>query len=290
MCRLFGFKGALPTKLSFFLVDASNSLVKQSVLDSRKISNSQGWGIGFYQNSRAYIQKRASSASFDFNFKFLTDFITTDTMIAHVREATVGEISDHNAHPFLYNNWLWAHNGTINGFELLRSTILQKLGPDLAFDIKGTTDSEYFFYLFLANLKTKVTDLFSEYIDPIIIRATFIDTIREINTLGVNVGIDKPHKLNVIVSNGKVMLASRFGNSLYYAVRSNKLQGDVKLYKDNTNLKLRFDSSGDTHSKTKNESVMIASEPINQEDKWLEMPEQSVILINENIGISISSL
>lgn len=290
MCRLFGFKGSLPTKLSFFLVDASNSLVKQSVLDSRKISNSQGWGIGFYQNSRAYIQKRASSASFDFNFKFLTDFITTDTMIAHVREATVGEISDHNAHPFLYNNWLWAHNGTISGFELLRPTILQKLGPELAFDIKGTTDSEYFFYLFLANLKAKEVDLSSEYIDPMIIRSTFIDTIREINTLGVNVGIDKPHKLNVIVTNGKVMLASRFGNSLYYAVRSHELQGDIKLYKDNTNLKLRFDSQGISHSKIKNESVMIASEPINQEDKWLEMPEQSVILIDENIGISISSL
>src|SRR3989339_1950073 len=126
MCRLFGYKGESPTKLSFFLVDASNALQKQSILDSRNISNSQGWGIGFYQNNRAFIQKRASSASFDFNFKFLTDFIETSTMIAHIRDATIGEISDHNAHPFIYNNWIFAHNGTIGGFDLIRPTILQK--------------------------------------------------------------------------------------------------------------------------------------------------------------------
>ena len=290
MCRLFGFKGNIPTKLSFFLVDASNSLIKQSVLDSRKVSNSQGWGIGFYQNNRAYIQKRASSASFDFNFKFLTDFINTDTMIAHVREATIGEISDHNAHPFLYNNWIWAHNGTISGFELLRSVILQKLGPELAFDIKGTTDSEYFFYLFLANLKEHVPDVNLDKIDPIIIKDSFINTIREINKLSTNIGADVPSKLNVIMTNGSIMLASRYGNSLFYAVRSKALHNDVELYKDNTNLKIRFDSQDNHYSNKKKDSVMIASEPINQEDRWFEMPEQSVLLVDENLGISISSL
>lgn len=290
MCRLFGYKGSLPTKLSFFLADASNSLVKQSILDARNISNSHGWGIGFYQKHKAYIQKRASSASFDFNFKFLIDFIETETMIAHIRDATVGDISDHNAHPFLYGKWLWAHNGTIEGFELLRPVILQQIGPELAFEIMGTTDSEYGFYLFLANLKKKVDDVNSPDIDIITIRDTFTETLHQINTLGSNVGITKPHKLNIIVSNGKIMAASRYGNSLYYATKDQNKNEDIRLYKDETNLKISLSFNQDTISKIKNDSVMIASEQINKEDRWREVPEQCVLTVDEKLRVSLSSL
>lgn len=290
MCRLFGYKGHLPTKLSFFLVDASNALVKQSILDARNISNSQGWGIGFYHNGRAFIQKRASSASFDFNFKFLTDFIETNTMVAHIRDATVGEISDHNTHPFLYNNWIFAHNGTIQGFELMRPIILQKIGPELAFEIMGTTDSEYLFYLFIANLKKKVPDVTSIDIDTLVIRDTFIETIREINNLGANIGIIKPHKLNAVITNGKIMTASRYGNSLFYTTRTKAMNEDVKLYKDDTNLKIRFNSCIDNYCRIDNDSVIIASEQLNKEDNWYEVPEQSVLIVDEKFRISLANL
>lgn len=291
MCRLFGYKGTLPTKLSFFLADASNSLVKQSILDARNISNSHGWGIGFYQHHKAYIQKRASSASFDFNFKFLVDFIETETMIAHIRDATVGDISDHNAHPFLYGNWLWAHNGTVRGFELLRPIILQKIGPELAFEIMGTTDSEYTFYLFISNLRKRVADVNDPNIDATIVRETFIETLHQINTLGSNVGITKPHKLNIIVSNGKIMAASRFGNSLYYATKKNQSKSeDIRLYKDETNLKISLSFNQDSMSTIKNDSVMIASEQINIEDRWCEVPEQCVLTVDDSLRVSLSSL
>ena len=288
MCRLFGYKGNSPTKLSFFLVDASNALLKQSILDSRNISNSQGWGIGFYQNNKAYIQKRASSASFDFNFKFLTDFIETDTMIAHIRDATVGEISDHNAHPFIYYNWIFAHNGNIENFELLRPLILQKLGPELAFEIMGSTDSEYMFYLFISHLRKEVEDITSPDIETVTVRDALTKTIREINTMGADVGIIQPNKINVIVSNGKIMAATRFGHSLFYATRHKQSSQEVKLYKDTTNLNIRFNTPANNYNK--NESVIIASEELASDDEWLEMPEQSIITVDSRLRTSISSL
>jgi glutamine amidotransferase len=290
MCRLFGFKGKQPTKLSFFLIDAPNSLAKQSILDSRNISNSQGWGVGFYQEDKAFIQKRASSAYFDFNFKFLTDFIETNTMIAHIREATVGEISDHNAHPFIFNNWIFAHNGTIEGFELLRTQILKKIGTNFAFEIMGTTDSECLFYLFLSNLSKKVDDVTDKSIEALIIRDSLLETIQELNNYGANIDIEKAHKLNIIVSNGKTMLASRFGNSLYYAVRDKAINDDVKLYKDDTSLKIRFNSCSDTVCRIEHESVIIASEELNIEDRWGEVPEQCVLTVDETLGISFASI
>lgn len=290
MCRLFGYKGESPTKLSFFLVDASNALQKQSILDSRNISNSQGWGIGFYQNNRAFIQKRASSASFDFNFKFLTDFIETSTMIAHIRDATIGEISDHNAHPFIYNNWIFAHNGTIGGFDLIRPTILQKIGAELAFEIMGSTDSEYMFYLFISKLKKKFNDLDSPEIETVDVKNALQETVREINTLGANVGITIPNKINTIVTNGKIMAATRFGHSLYYALKTKQPSKDIKLYKDTTNLSIKFNAGSNGFAKEKNDSVIIASEILNTEDNWFEVPEQSVLTIDSKLRTSISSL
>lgn len=290
MCRLFGFKGHSPTKLSFFLCEAENALLKQSILDSRNISNSQGWGIGFYQNQKAYIQKRASSASFDFNFKFLTDFIETDTMIAHIRDATVGEVSDHNAHPFLYHNWVFAHNGHIDSFELLRPQILQKIGPELAFEIMGSTDSEYVFYLFISKLRKKVTDVTDRNIETVTIKDTLAETIRELNNLGANVDIKKPHKMNFIVSNGKIMAASRYGHSLYYTTNSEITKQDVSLYKDNTNLKIRFSDSTESFQKNRHESIIIASEIVSKDDKWCEVPEQCILSVDSKLRLSLSSI
>lgn len=290
MCRLFGFKGKTPTKLSFFLVDAPNSLAKQSVMDSRNISNSQGWGVGFYQNSKAFIQKRSNSAYFDFNFKFLTDFVETDTMIAHIREATVGEISDHNAHPFVFNNWIFAHNGTIQGFELLRSHILKQIGIDFAFEIMGTTDSECLFYLFLSNLSKKDVDLQSLDIDPLIIRDTLLETLRQVNNLGANFGVETPNKLNVLITNGNSMIASRYGNSLFYSVRDRSINKDVMLYNDEMNLNIRFNNCNNNLCLIEHESVIVASEELNIEDKWTEVPEQSVLTIDDNLNVSFTSL
>ena len=290
MCRLFGYKGNVPTKLSVFLVDGTNALVKQSILDSRNLSNSQGWGIGFYQNNRAFIQKRASSAAFDFNFKFLTDFIETDTMIAHIRDATVGEISDHNAHPFIYYNWIMAHNGHIEGFELIRTLILQMIGPELAFEIMGSTDSEYMFYMFISNLQKKVDDITSTNIETVLVRDALIETINQINSLCSDVGITEPNKINLIISNGKIMVASRYGHSLFYATKTKSLPADVKLYNDNTNLNIRFNYQDNSYTKGKNDSVIVASEELHTDDYWYEVPEQCVLTIDSKLRTSLTSI
>jgi glutamine amidotransferase len=292
MCRLFGFKGKEPTKLSFFLVDAPNSLAKQSIMDSRNISNSQGWGVGFYQNRKAFIQKRASSAYFDFNFKFLTDFVETDTMIAHIRDATVGDISDHNAHPFIYGNWIMAHNGTVEGFQLLRSQILKAIGTDFAFEIMGSTDSECVFYLFLSKLNKKVPDIHAENIDVIEVRNALIETIQLLNTLGANIDVENSHKLNVLITNGKMMIASRFGNSLFYTTKNKAIHNDVNLHKSDNeaSLKIRFSSCYDNLCKLENESVIVASEELNIDEQWGEVPEQCVITIDNNLDISFASV
>ncbi|MEW5819635.1 MAG: class II glutamine amidotransferase [Cyanobacteriota bacterium] len=284
MCRLFGFKGKFPTKLSFFLVDASNSLAKQSVLDSRNICNNQGWGIGFYQYGKAYIQKRACCAYFDFNFRLLTDFVETNTMIAHVRDATVGDISDHNAHPFMYKNWVFAHNGTIVNFDKLKPGILNEIGITLANDIKGTTDSEFLFYLFITYLKKNIEDITIEEIPSNIIKKSLHETLCHVIDLGKSINNNEEHKLNVIVTNGHTMVASRYNNSLYYAVRKEALNNQVKLYKDRVNLNIELQCPDD------NESIIVASEMLDIEDEWHEFKNGTILSIDDTLELNFMDL
>lgn len=280
MCRLFGYRGQHPTQLSFFLVNASNSLVKQSIIDSRNISNHDGWGIGFYQYSKAYIQKRASAAFNDFNFKQLTEFIQTDTMIAHIREATIGQINDFNTHPFVFQNWIGAHNGTIDAFSQLKPVILKEIGHELALDIKGTTDSEVLFHLFLARLMKKVDNINAPDLDIRIVQDVLIDTLTHLIDLRKTVDSEKPHKLNFLVTNGRLMLASCYGNSLYYAIRKKRIDHNLQLYKNDFKLNLNFKGPA------KNESVIIASEELETEDEWIKINDGCVIGVDGKLNLT----
>lgn len=290
MCRLFGFKGTNPTKLSFLLVDAPNSLARQSALDSRNITNSHGWGIGFYQEHQAHLQKSVKSAFADRNFKFLTNFIEADTMIAHVRDATVGEISDINCHPFRYKNWIMAHNGTIESFQLLKHHILKKIGPELTQHIQGTTDSECFFFLFISNLSKMVNDITSPDIDVTVVKVALISTLLQINKLAEEFDIKTPSKLNTVVTNGHVMAASRHGHTLYFTFKNKGFNEDFKLYKDDVNLKLSFDNLESNIGESYNESVMVASEVLNIRDNWFEVPENTILGVTEDLRVSFYSI
>lgn len=284
MCRLFGFRGLHATQLSFFLVNAENSMAKQSELDSREIPNHDGWGIGFYQYGKGYVQKRATCAKGDFNFMQLSDFIHTDAMIAHVRDATVGQNSDYNAHPFQYLNWIGAHNGTIASFDKLKPFILEKIGHEIALNIKGTTDSETLFHLFVAILSEKVVDITNPDVPVEMALQALTETLNFLNDLRAKEGVQTSHKLNLMVTNGKIMLASCYGNTLFYTRRKECLDNDIKLYKDDFSLKLNMQD--DKH----NESVVIASEIIENFDSWAQLKDGQVISVDKDLNTALYEL
>lgn len=48
--------------------------------------------------------------------------IRSPLMFAHVRAAYPGmPVSEQNCHPFMFNNYLWMHNGVIAGFAKVRA-------------------------------------------------------------------------------------------------------------------------------------------------------------------------
>jgi predicted glutamine amidotransferase len=138
MCRLFGLtSGAVPVRVTFWLLDAPDSLEVQSH------RNADGSGIGFFDSARApVLDKQPEPAFSDEEFRREARQAESATFIAHVRWASTGGRTLLNTHPFTMHGRIMAHNG---GFgELPR--LEEQLGPYASL-VLGDTDSERYFAL-----------------------------------------------------------------------------------------------------------------------------------------------
>ena len=82
--------------------------------------------------------------------------MTGTTFLAHVRYATTGKLDVVNTHPFLQDGRIFAHNGVVEGLDLLdeRLTSLGALGL-----VQGQTDSERVFALITACIRERDGDV-----------------------------------------------------------------------------------------------------------------------------------
>ena len=110
MCRLLGMVASQPTDLEFSL-----ERFKDFACD-----NPDGWGIGWYEEGLPKIFKQGISVldSKSELAKF-SKKVKSRIIIAHIREGTGAEPADRNSHPFIYKNWLFAHNGSVDRMHLL---------------------------------------------------------------------------------------------------------------------------------------------------------------------------
>jgi predicted glutamine amidotransferase len=109
MCRLFGLIATRPVKITFPLLDATESLRRQSLL------NPDGWGVGYYAGGHAVVRKQAEAAHGSPGFSRVAEQARSHLFVAHVRLCTAGGINLANTHPFSYGGWILAQNGGIGG-------------------------------------------------------------------------------------------------------------------------------------------------------------------------------
>lgn len=157
MCRLFLFTSRVSLKVQRSLVKAENALQTQSR------EHPHGWGIAYYLTGQSEPHRIRSieSAHTDDRFERVSEFLTSNAVVAHVRKATVGPLSLENTHPFKYGGWIFCHNGTLFGFDAVKDVIHQRVNPRFLPLLEGSTDSETLFYLVLTMLEDLGVDLAS---------------------------------------------------------------------------------------------------------------------------------
>lgn len=143
MCRL----GLFPP--GFSGEDAFDAMLFQSK------GNGDGVGVGYEEKGKFKVVKTGKSI-FNMDRRPLTKHMPHGGWtIFHTRSATVGKPEDRNAHPFITENFVVAHNGTFKNHRYVRDA-----APHGA--LKGETDSEAGAYL-LSKLGPK--RFFKEYVE-----------------------------------------------------------------------------------------------------------------------------
>ena len=193
MCRLAAYIGE-EIPLEQMIVQPRHSLLEQSHhANEAKLSvNGDGFGFAWYFGAQEPgLYRDVLPAWSDGNLSSLCRAVSAPLFLAHVRASTEGEVIRTNCHPFVYQNWSFAHNGRIGGFSRIRRSLEASL-PDLLYHRRrGTTDSELFFLLLLSN------GLCDDVLGAV--RLT-LDVIRKAqNSVG---GVGEPNRLTCIFSDG----------------------------------------------------------------------------------------
>lgn len=220
MCRLFGFRSVILSQVHTSLIHADNALGQQS------LNHPDGWGVSYYLAGAPHIIKSSQTALEDKLFQKVSGVVSSQTVLAHVRKATTGQIDILNTHPFQFGHWTFAHNGNIKDFEKYRAKIVKKIPLLFRRFILGNTDSEVIFFFILSYLEKEA--LLESRNCPIdLLAKTVQKAIHDlIKIAGPYSQIDDAGEqetyLTFILTNGTAMLAHHGGKKLYYSTYKKK--------------------------------------------------------------------
>ncbi|MFF4416832.1 class II glutamine amidotransferase [Streptosporangium sp. NPDC001559] len=150
MCRLFGMTSApRRTRATFWLLDAPDSLSVQGHRDP------DGTGLGYFEeDGEPQVRKEPVAAYADRRFAEEARTVRSAAFVAHIRFASTGGLDVRNTHPFEQDGRLFAHNGVVEGLDLLD----EHLG-DARSLVKGETDSERVFALVTKEIRANGGDV-----------------------------------------------------------------------------------------------------------------------------------
>jgi len=269
MCRLYAFHANEATKVECPLIYAQNALMAQSMEDTSGGSHEHGWGIATYENSHPEVVRKAWAAYHGEHFEDAATKIYSPTVLAHVRHATVGDPALRNTHPFVYDHWSFAHNGTIPGFKDFKDRMVEEIDQKFRPHIQGETDSEHIFYLFMSQCQRYPEREIFENLRHV------VEKIHQWSSLAAPEG---KMGLNILVTDGKNLLGSRFGRTLFYTRHEGVYDCEICGFPH-----VHHTPSVDYLA------IDIASEPITH-DQWVEIPERSLFYVNESFNLCVEAL
>ena len=258
MCRLFAVRADRPVCAEPALVTAPHSLVRQSCCDLRGECHRSGWGVGYFVNGSPVRVRSTRPAGDDPKYAEAAR-AESPVVVGHVRQASVGAVSEANTHPFVRGRWLFAHNGTVQRFGTNPEPLRRLIPPHLRERIEGETDSEHLFHALLGRIGVTGGS------EADTLAAAVGDVLSEVAGLYPGTA-DEPTRLNVILTDGDVLIATRWGHSLHLT---------------------ELPAAGVVTSATGSpKGIAVASEPVTPAG-WSEVPDRRMVVAYGDHRVSV---
>lgn len=262
MCRLFGLHaGTNAVTATFWLLDAPDNLAAQS----RR--NPDGTGLGVFDDQgRPEVHKQPMAAWQDADFATEAHNLRGTTFVAHVRYATTGAHRVVNTHPFLQDGRIFAHNGVVEGLDLLDERLRELGVSDL---VLGQTDSERVFALITASVRARDGDVPAGLLDAM-------------EWLAANVPI---YSINILLSTATDVWALRYpeSNELYVLDRR-QAKPDQEFHLRSQRIRAHC-----PHLQAR-PSVVLASEPMDDDKRWRLLEPGELVHVNAALQLSSKQL
>jgi glutamine amidotransferase len=242
MCRLFAVSAEHPVK-----VDRAFRALKRQAEEHK-----DGWGIARFGAHTPELQWSIRSAAECPRFDSLVESLEARTLLAHIRLASVGGVREENSHPFYARGMAFMHNGTLRHFDAVRDRFDALLAPKWRAWLKGETDSERCFALFLTYLDAIETPTLDD------LARTLARVMHTAAALCDDVTDEKRSAMNFLVTDGRCIVASRRGRTLFVTE-----EGQARY---------------------------VASEPLWGESTWRAVPEDGLVLIDEHLSLRVSAV
>jgi glutamine amidotransferase len=196
-------------------------------------------------------------------------------------------------HPFLFDGaaFALAMNGDLFDFGRMRYDLLEYIPAELTSRIEGTTDSEWFYALALAQLHEPFETCTAWEMATAARQA--LEIVREVRERH---RIDTQSPINLVLSDGHSLIATRLvfdygwypqDDSFFAAEREH----DYTTLYYTTGASGRWpDQDGRARPDRSASSVLVASEPLTADrSRWTRAPEYSMLIAhpNDDGGLSI---
>ena len=205
MCRIFGSLSLHPEGVARAVLLAENALRVQSR------EHPDGWGVAWYVAGAPTVVRSLEPAHADASFEDAFEAAQSQAVIAHVRKASVGGITLENTHPFEHGRWVFVHNGTLPDWERAQPLVEAQLDPALRRGLRGETDSERCFALFLTRLRLRCDPDAASFDDAV---AALRETVALVRAASETAPA-APASTTFVLSDGRLLLGCRRGRTLH---------------------------------------------------------------------------
>lgn len=277
MCRLLAYKGA-PIIMDKLLYQPKNSLIHQSY-DAQEIEeplNGDGFGVGWYTpelEPTPAVFVSVFPAWSNRNLRYLAPKIKSSCIFAHVRAASFGDTSEANCHPFHFEKFLMMHNGSIEGFDTIKRAMRDRLSDESYAWVRGQTDSEHFFALFLDKIKAYGANYTAKDM-----AAALNEVVIDVEALKKAAKIKDGTYLNMVVTDGRYMVGTRFVTTD---------EEPLTLYVSEGS---RYECEGGVcrmvPAHPSEHAVLIVSEKLTTRSDWKKVPANHFVIVDVDGGVS----
>jgi glutamine amidotransferase len=297
MCRALLYLGE-PVLLDNLLYQPDSALVRQSYMPKMlNLLNLAGFGLRAWDPrshapEKPYFYGSPSLPVFDRNLKNLAEKVRAGCVLAHVRGVAYSpavDISLQNVHPFQFDElpWALAHNGDLAGMEQMKPLLAPHVRPAFLQKIRGTTDSEWIYALFVSQLEDPTRAAGESEIFGALER-----TLGLIRAARDELDIRVSSSVNLFIANGSQAAALRY----CFDFGCYRTEDPAKVHEANLNFLSLWYTLGrdyDLHEgewkmsggAERADSILVASEPLTRDtSSWVELPEYGALFAEVREG------